>query len=383
MRREWSSWRALRRLNALPETQRRVVFFSHGRQDWPHLWPLALALAAGEGVPLAYVCATPDDPALAVSQSGISSFLLDGDLLRAAGLRSIVARLLVSTLPDLGTGPWKRSAQVGRYVYVPHSLVSCHMIYRPGAFDAFDEIFCAGPHHAVELRALESLRGSREKTLFEFGYPRLDALMADGVPSGPAPNVPQVLVAPSWGSSGLLETSGVETVEALLKGGCRVIVRPHPETAKRSPYCLKAIRDRFDGNPLFMFDLSIETHASLTAADVMVSDWSGVAMEFAFGLGRPVIFIDTPCKINNPDYRSVGIEPLEAAIRAELGTILAPSRLTALPETAHRLAANGRNAFASRVHDLRERHVHNLGTAALAGAHRLRELLGDDRKARP
>ena len=33
----------------------------------------------------------------------------------------------------------------------------------------------------------------------------------------------------------------------------------------------------------------------------MVSDWSGVAMEFAFGLERPVLFIDVPRKTNNPE----------------------------------------------------------------------------------
>jgi len=381
MRREWSSWRSLRSLNALPEAQRRVVFFSHARQDWPHLWPLAMSLAAGEGVHLTYVCATPDDPALTITQHGIRPFLLDSAMLRAAFLRTFTAKLLVATLPDLGAGPWKRSAWAERYVYVPHSLVSCHMIYRPGAFDAFDEIFCAGPHHAVELRRMEELRGSPRKNLFEFGYPRLDALMAEGLDTAQSIGAPRVLVAPSWGPCGLLETLGTELVAALLSGGCRVVVRPHPETTKRSPHCLKAILDRFGGDPRFEFDYAIEDYGSLMTADAMISDWSGAALEFAFGLGRPVIFFDTPRKVNNRDYEKLGIEPVEVAIRSELGVVLPPSRLDTLPELVRKLTKSARGSLAARVRDLRGRYVHNLGNAAVIGARRLCEILDKDQIA--
>ena len=32
----------------------------------------------------------------------------------------------------------------------------------------------------------------------------------------------------------------------------------------------------------------------------MVSDWSGAALEYSFGLKKPVIFLDLPKKVNNP-----------------------------------------------------------------------------------
>ena len=43
----------------------------------------------------------------------------------------------------------------------------------------------------------------------------------------------------------------------------------------------------------------------------MVSDWSGVAYEFAFALKKPVLFVDTPRKIKNIDYDKIGIEAFE------------------------------------------------------------------------
>jgi YidC/Oxa1 family membrane protein insertase len=354
-----------------------VVFYSHGRQDFPHLWPLAKALAEAEGVGLAYVCATADDPALSTTVKGIASFLLNGDMIRSVFLRTIDGSILVTTLPELGTGPWRRSALMGRYIYVPHSLVSCHMAYRPGAFSSFDEIFCAGSHHATEIRALESHLSGPSKTLFEYGYPRLDVLMRDAGYQDFPRDGSRVLVAPSWGPFGLFETVGVETVAALLSGGCHVIVRPHPETVKRSPQCIRAIVDRFGRDPRVSFEYGIEAYESLNAADVMVSDWSGAAMEFAFGLERPVVFIDTPRKVNNPDYARLGIEPVEAATRGELGPILSTARLDTLPALVQGLVERGHESYAARIRDLRKRYVHNPGSAAIIGARHLKQLLND------
>ena len=53
----------------------------------------------------------------------------------------------------------------------------------------------------------------------------------------------------------------------------------------------------------------------------MISDWSGVALEYAFGFKKPVIFCDIPKKINNPKYLELGIIPLEEQIRSKVGTI--------------------------------------------------------------
>ena len=57
----------------------------------------------------------------------------------------------------------------------------------------------------------------------------------------------------------------------------------------------------------------------------MISEWSGAATEFAFGLKRPVIFIDTPKKIRNGSYKALDLEPLEVSIRSKIGKIVAVS----------------------------------------------------------
>lgn len=61
---------------------------------------------------------------------------------------------------------------------------------------------------------------------------------------------------------------------------------------------------------------------SLHDSDMMISDWSGAALDYAFGLNKPVCFVDVPKKVNNPDYDALDIEPFESMIRNKIGGLL-------------------------------------------------------------
>ena len=104
------------------------------------------------------------------------------------------------------------------------------MVYRKGAFDHFDSILCVGDHQIKEIRAWEALQGLPPKQLFKHGHPSLDALM-NAAKENPAPPVSDdmhlnILLAPSWGPLGLMETRGEEVVQTILDAGHLVRVRP-------------------------------------------------------------------------------------------------------------------------------------------------------------
>ena len=73
---------------------------------------------------------------------------------------------------------------------------------------------------------------------------------------------------------------------------------------------------------MFNYELFVSKQDSLHSSDIMISDWSGVAIEYAFGLRKPVFFIDTKRKVNNPDYLELEIEPLELTIREKIGKVV-------------------------------------------------------------
>jgi YidC/Oxa1 family membrane protein insertase len=183
----------------------------------------------------------------------------------------------------------------------------------------------------------------------------------------------QVLVAPSWGPEGLIETRGVELTRVLLEAGFRVVVRPHPHTRKTAPLAIEALRTAFAGHDRFELELDVASTRSLFESPVMVSDWSGAALDYAFGLERPVLFVDLPRKVNNPEYRSLGLEPLEVALRDKLGRVVDPRDLASVPAAIRDLLAEA-DRYPERLARLRDETIFHVGASGAAGATVLAEL---------
>ena len=100
-----------------------------------------------------------------------------------------------------------------------------------------------------------------------------------------------------------IENHGQELVDELLKVGHHVTVRPHSMTIRQSPKLLDRMQKRFASNPDFRLELDLAAQGTVDSSDIMISDWSGAAIEYAFGLERPVLFVDVPMKVQNPDYQ--------------------------------------------------------------------------------
>jgi YidC/Oxa1 family membrane protein insertase len=72
----------------------------------------------------------------------------------------------------------------------------------------------------------------------------------------------------------------------------------------------------------------------------LITDRSGIALEYAFATGRPVLFIDTPLKIQNPESERFSLVPLENAFRSQLGLSVEPQALHLLPEALRQLKSS-------------------------------------------
>ena len=116
----------------------------------------------------------------------------------------------------------------------------------------------------------------------------------------------------------------------------------------------------------------MSSQASLHQSDLMISDWSGAALDYAFGLNKPVLFIDVPRKVNNLDYDKIGIEPLEVSIRSQIGAILALDELDNIAISIDTLLKNYDN---QEQVQLRDATVFNLGAADSIGAQELQKLI--------
>lgn len=368
-----------RRFKRLSVQDRAIVFYAEHSGYYPYFEGLIKKLTNEYNRTLCYITSDRHDPILSNSDPRIKTFYLNR--LLPFFMAFVGCKVFIMTLTDLNKFHLKRSVNPVHYLYVFHALVSTHMVYRYGAFDHYDCILCAGPHHVEEIRQHEKLNNLPPKTLVEAGYYRLERIYQDyqeyvcQKPSQPDREI--ILIAPSWGVANVLESCGEELVGLLLREGYQVIVRPHPETVKRSPGLIAQLTAKFGKSPNFTLEKSIASHDSLLRADVLICDCSGVALEYALGTERPVLFLDVPVKINNEKYRDLNIEPLELATRTKIGVIVKPEELATVPTVISQLtsaAPQYRNAMAK----LREQHVFHFGKSAEIGANYVQQLISQE-----
>ena len=321
-------------------------------------------------ISICYFTSDNEDPGLNLSSDYFASFLIDSGPVRNWLFRNIDCAVFLMTMPDLENFQIKRSKHNVHYVYLQHSLVSLHMIYRHGAFDHFDTIFCSGPHHIVEMESIIRINRLQRKNIVKHGYGRLDSILRKqfAVVASPGAEIPTVLVAPSWGPTCIIETIGYELVSNLLTQNVRTILRPHPQTFKLYPDKVNQIIKKFEKHHLFHLDDGTKGYESFSKAHTMITDWSGAAFDFNLGFDKPIVFIDVDKKINNPQYQKISVNTVEEEVRNEMGAILGVRELDQIGAVIRTLISRNRKSN-------KEKYVFNLGRSGPVGADSLIEIL--------
>ena len=360
-------WRELSRFQALDRAARSIVFYAEDNSSWTYFEPIVREITETLGQKICYVTSDKEDPVLDLNNERIRTFCIGSGTVRTAFFSTVEADVMVMTMPDLGTYHIKRSKAAVHYVYVFHSMISTHMSYRPKAFDQFDSILCVGPHHKEEIRATEELSGLKPKTLIEAGYGRLDSTLGSIVPTESQTGVKRILLAPSWGEHSLLENQGPEVVESLLGTGHHITVRPHVMILRHRKKLLGRLQRRFGSDPKFTLDMNLASQGAMHEYDLLVADWGGSALEFAFGLERPVLFVDVPRKVFNREYQRIPNIPMEVQVRSEIGDVVSPDRLEELPDRVNNLLQDPQGRT-EQIKGARSKWIYNLGSSGRVGA---------------
>ena len=356
---------------------RELVFYSEGAGDWPHVGPVIEALLASHDQTISYLSSDPADPGLKIENPRFRAFQIGSGTNRTILFARIDCKHFVMTLPDLGNLWLKRSVHPVHYIYLFHSINSSHTAYRKGAFDGFDTILCVGPHHVDEIRKTEALYGLPAKELVEHGSAKLDTVLAQFADAtvSPGSNAPSaVLLAPTWGESSLIERPvGRELIDALVRTGHRTVLRLHPMTVRRLPQLVAELDRAYRDEPLFLLEEDMNVSESWMRSDLMISDWSGAAIEYAFALQKPVIYVNTPAKILNEEWEQIGAPSFEDAVRREVGRVVDESAVATIPDLVGEVIGLAddmrRQALAARDHS-----IFNVGKSSAVAARYLASL---------
>ena len=364
-----------------------LVIYSEKSGFYKYFEAIIEQLLAKSNITIHYVTNDPDDAifALAEKQPRIKPYYI--------GLKKMIplmmrceADIMVMTTPDLDKYYIKRSIMKKdmEYVYVPHDMMSVHMGFREGALDAFDTIFCVGPHVKEEVRATEQVYGVHEKKLVEFGYPLADKLIAAGEQER-ANHVErarkEILIAPSWQEDNLLDSVIDGLIDSLYCDDYHITVRPHPEYVKRYGARMQAIVDKYQhlvGDGL-SFELDFTVNRSVYSADLLITDWSGIALEYCFATRRPAIFVNTKIKCMNPNWEKIGLTPVEITLRDRVGVSIDKERVCECRAIAAELFARA-DEYEKKITEVLDAHIYNQGRAGEVGANYLLNSLVEKRK---
>ena len=376
-----SEWNELKKFEGLKQNERDIVFYSENENSMLIFKSLISELTNKHNLNICYVTSSKDESILKKPNNRIKSFFIGDGVVRTKFFLNLKAKILIMTMPDLETFHIKKSKVYPvHYVYLFHSMVSTHLVYRRSAFEHFDSIFCVGNYQLDEIRSTEKLYDLKPKNLIRYGYSHLDNLLEKYSKRILLPknneNKLHILLAPSWSDDGLFENISEKVIDILLREGYKVTFRPHPMTQKKSKKKIDRITEKFSKNESFLLEQDIFNFDSFLFSDIMITDWSGAALEFAFAFEKPVLFIDVPKKINNPEYEKIPQVPIEVSIREKIGKIILPTDLELIPNEIKMLYGQTKE-LRDKITKIRNELIFNVGESKKDGAEEIIKLLNE------
>ena len=172
----------------------------------------------------------------------------------------------------------------------------------------------------------------------------------------------------------IFEKFSEDIIEILLENNFKVIFRPHPMSQKHSKKKVKEIFKKFSEEDDFSMECNISNFNSFSSSDIMITDWSGSSLEFAFGFEKPILFVDVPKKINNPEFKKINLIPIEVSVREKIGKIISPDKLESIPKELKELILRT-DEFQKQIVDIRNESIFNIKESKKYGAETIIELL--------
>ena len=369
------NWNELKKFKKLNDEQRSIVFYAENKASMNHFRLLISELTKERNFQICYVTSVKNDPILSINDKNILAFYIGDGTVRVKFFLELKAKILIMDMPDLDSFHIKRSKIFPvHYIYIFHSMFSVHSYLRKGAVDHYDTIFCVGEHHKREILETEKIYGLKPKKLVDYGFGRLDTLLEErnNFKKEKLNTENLIIIAPTYGENNLLKICGVKLIETLLDSNFKVLLRPHFRIFKESEDVIRIIRDKFQNNNNFLLEEGIIKPEIFHSSRCMISDWSGISLEYAFIFERPIIYIDVPKKELNEEADKISLTPIEVSIREKIGHLVDPDNLTKIPKIISEINDESR---AEQIRDIRSKTVFNIDKSASIGADYITKIL--------
>lgn len=345
-----------------------IVFYAESAAYWGTFEPVLSALSQ-KGAHALYLTSDEKDPVFQAKLPGIEARFIGKGNAAYTALGFLEAGVFALTTPGIDVLQIRRSKGVKRYVHLVHSVTDIQS-YKLYSFDYYDAVFCAGQYQAASLRKLEAIRGTAKKALPLVGCAYFDRMTAERAASSRRPEANIVLIAPTWGPSGLLSKTGAAIPKALAEAGCHVILRPHPQSFVSEKPLMDKLAAELAPFKNIEWDRRPNGFESLSRAAVLISDFSGVVFDYAFVFERPAVTVGDGIAADGYEAWDLQAPAWEMGILDKIGIHLRCGEEDQAAAAAKTLMADA-GQYAERIREIRRSSIVNFGCAGPAIADEL------------
>lgn len=347
-----------------------VVFYSESSGFYKYYRGIIEYLLSRTNIIIHYITSDPDDNIfqLEKSNSRLKAYYI-GEKRLITMMMKMDADIVVMTMPDLDNFHIKRSYVRDdiEYIYIPHGMDSLNLTMRTGSMNHYDTVFCVGKHQKEEIEKTEAVYDLPQKKLVEWGYGLLDDMKESYSAHSFGSRETTILIAPSWQPDNIVDSCLEEILDGLIHRPYQIIVRPHPQHVRQKREFINSLKMKYSNRDNIEIQTDFSSDQTVFEADVMITDWSGIAYEYAYTTEKPVLFINTPMKVMNPEYKKIDTVPLNILLREEIGCSLNLDEMGKIPEMVDRLIKM-QSFYKEHIHSFVEEYVYNPGSSAETGA---------------
>ncbi|MBE5878329.1 MAG: preprotein translocase YidC [Lachnospiraceae bacterium] len=358
----------------------KIVFYSEKNGFYKYYKNIIEEIIRRTNIVVHYITSDPEDAVFAMESEQFKPYYIGENKLIVLMMK-LEAEIVVMTTPDLENYHLKRSyvKKDIEYIYVPHDVNSSNLTFHKDALDHFDTIFTSGPKNKAEIAEREETFGLAKKNLVEWGSGVIDNMiesyeqMKDGEEKQKT-----VLIAPSWQKENIMDSCIEQLLEQLVQTGHKIIVRPHPQYVRHYEERINALAAKYQAAGVEV-QKDFSSNKTVYMADMLITDWSSIAFEYSFSTLKPVLFINTPMKVVNPDYQEIKEVPIDIELRDKVGISLELSSLGEVNASVDKLL-NTEQFAKPAMEELRNYYIYNIGNSGKVGAKYIIERLMEKSK---
>lgn len=361
-----------------------LVFYSESNGFYKYYKGIIEYLLKYTNITIHYITSDYNDTIFELEKKNpqIKAYFIDEKRLITLMMK-IDADVVAMTMPDLENFHIKKSyiRKDIHYVYIPHGVGSNNLTLRDKAIDHYDSIFAATKSSYDECIEANKIYNLENRKIIKWGYSLLDDMIKDYQKTKQKNKVKQILIAPSWQKDNIIDSCLEEILNHVKGKEYQIIVRPHPQHVRHAKEKFEQLKEKYKEEKNITIQTDFSKNDTIFNSDILITDWSDISYEFAFTTKKPVIFIDTPMKVMNPNYKDLTIEPFNIWARYEIGKVISLDKLDTMDAVINDMLKNGTD-YQKKITKLTEKEIYNLGNSAEVGAKYIIKIIEEKIKER-